>query len=207
MILNYIDLQQNIQDWMNRTDISNQVTTFIQIAENKLARKLRILSMESTVNDTISNNIITLPSDYREMKLFFVNSSSASSNLTRLPSITLYARYPRSGYSGIPQYFSREGYQVSFGPIPDSNYSVTYVYFKKVNALSSSNLTNWFTDNAPELLLYGSLLEAEPYIKNDERIQIWKSRFDEIWSDIYNEDKKERTSGSLMAPLSGGRIG
>jgi hypothetical protein len=201
-ITNYTDLQQNIQNWLNRSDISNQVTTFIQIAENKLARKLRVLAMEETVTTTIENNIITLPDDYREMKLFFINASTTTT-LKRLPSIELYRLYPRSGPSGQPKYFSREGYQVSFGPIPDDDYSVTYIYYKKIDALSSSNLTNWYTDNAPELLLYGALLEAEPYIKNDERVAVWQSKFDDAWNDIKAEDKRERMSGSLVVPVSG----
>lgn len=199
-IENYTDLVQAVQDWINRTDIFNQVPVFIQTAESKLARKLRIRAMEETLSTAISDSVIAVPDDYREMKALYV-ATSTNVKLNRLSLSAMFARYPRSGPTGVPRYFARQADNFVFGPVPDSTYTVTGVYYKKITPLSDDNLTNWYTDNAPELLLYGALLEAEPFIKNDERLSVWQSKFDEIWNDIMTEEKAERSSGSEISPL------
>jgi hypothetical protein len=47
------------------------------------------------------------------------------------------------------------------------------VYRKNIPALTASNTTNWLLDLAPDLYLYGVLMESAPYIKEDDRLQIW----------------------------------
>ena len=43
--------------------------------------------------------------------------------------------------------------------------------------LGDDNQTNWLTDYAPNALLYRCLLEAAPFLKNDERIQTWQNLY------------------------------
>ena len=54
--------------------------------------------------------------------------------------------------------------------------------------MDSSNQTNWFTIYAPQALLYGSLLQAMPYLKNDERMAMWQQQYDLIISTLKSED-------------------
>ena len=59
---------------------------------------------------------------------------------------------------------------------------------ERVQPLDSTNQTNWFTVYAPQALLYGSLLQAMPYLKNDERIPMWQQQYDLIINTLKQED-------------------
>lgn len=64
------------------------------------------------------------------------------------------------------------GSEIELAPTPDANYTIEMVYRQNIPALAS-NTTNWLLTAAPDLYLYGTLLETAPYLKEDERIQTW----------------------------------
>jgi hypothetical protein len=63
------------------------------------------------------------------------------------------------------------------------------LYYERIQPLDSSNQTNWFTIYAPQALLYGSLLQAMPFLKNDDRMTMWKANYDQIMQTLMAEDK------------------
>jgi len=63
------------------------------------------------------------------------------------------------------------------------------LYYERVQPLDSTNQTNWFTIYAPQALLYGSLLQAMPFLKNDERSQMWQAQYDAIMATLTTENK------------------
>jgi hypothetical protein len=74
-------------------------------------------------------------------------------------------------------------------PTPAVAYAFEVLYYERVQPLDSSNQTNWFTIYAPQALLYGSLLQAMPFLKNDDRIPMWQSQYDAIMTTLSQEDK------------------
>ena len=99
--------------------------------------------------------------------------------------------------------FAREGETLIFGPYPDSAYTIKGRYYKKLDALSDSNTTNWFITNAPDLLRYAALCEAAPYIQNDARINVFESKYQMAKERIKRTDRMEATSGSLITAKAG----
>ena len=81
--------------------------------------------------------------------------------------------------SGTPKFYTILANEVSFGPIPASVMEVEMLFYKKFDNLGSATTSgypdsvNWLMTNAPDIYLYGSMLEAEPFIMNDERVQLW----------------------------------
>jgi hypothetical protein len=67
-------------------------------------------------------------------------------------------------------------------------YTYEVLYYERIQPLDSSNQSNWFTQYAPQALLYGSLLQAMPYLKNDERSVMWKANYDQIMQTLKQED-------------------
>jgi hypothetical protein len=63
------------------------------------------------------------------------------------------------------------------------------LYYERIQPLDSSNQTNWFTIYAPQALLYGSLLQAMPFLKDDDRMVMWKANYDLIMQTLMAEDK------------------
>jgi hypothetical protein len=74
-------------------------------------------------------------------------------------------------------------------PTPSAAYDFEVLYYERVQPLDSSNQTNWFTIYAPQALLYGSLMQAMPFLKNDERMPMWQQNYDLIMQTLMAEDK------------------
>jgi hypothetical protein len=73
-------------------------------------------------------------------------------------------------------------------PTPDQDYPFEILYYELPPLLDDSVQTNWVTEYAPQLLLYGTLVEATPFLKNDERIQVWQSMYDRAAAMLNGED-------------------
>jgi hypothetical protein len=74
-------------------------------------------------------------------------------------------------------------------PTPDAAYNFEVLYYERIQPLDATNQTNWFTIYAPQALLYGSLLQAMPFLKNDERMPMWQQQYDAIMQTLIAEDK------------------
>lgn len=197
-ISTYSELKTAVASWLNRSDLTSYIPDFVTMAEAKINRRLRILQMESRVrSDTASGDTyVALPSDFLEAIRVSV-IASPNRDLDYVATSALDRLYS-SDETGQPSVYTIEGTELRIAPTTDAVYTVELVYFAKFAALSDSNTTNWLTANAPDLLLYMSLAEAEPFIKNDSRIQLWKALADESISQIQDSDRKARYSGSPL---------
>ena len=79
-------------------------------------------------------------------------------------------------------------------PEPDTNYTLEILYYAKPTVLSDANASNVFLANYPDALLYATLAEAEPYLMNDARIQVWSSMYDRAVNNISVSDEDSEFS-------------
>lgn len=202
IITTYATLQTAIGDYLNRSDLATFLPNFTQNAEQTLYRSLRIRAMETALSGTISSGVLALPADFLELKFAYVNTSPVKS-LDKVPPDAIYAKWPvRSGSAEIPQAIAVEGTNFIFGPYP-GDYAIKGIYYARLAALSASNTTNWFITNAPDLLLYGSLLEAESFILGDARIPFWKAYYDQAFRSVQMQERgaKYGSGGSIAQRL------
>jgi hypothetical protein len=97
--------------------------------------------------------------------------------------------WPVATDQSVPKYYCDYDYtHWLIAPTPDSAYTFEVLYYERAQPLDSSNQTNWFTQYAPQAMLYGSLLQAMPFIKNDGRIAVWKQEYAEIVAALKSED-------------------
>ncbi len=95
------------------------------------------------------------------------------------------------------------GDEIELIPTPDSDYTIEMVYRKNIPALAS-NSTNWLLTLAPDVYLYGMLLESAPYIKEDERIQVWATGFAQAVESLNRLSlNAQYNSGPLVLSVSG----
>lgn len=193
--ITYSTLQTKVGDWVNRGDLTSQIPDFIYFGEDYIYRDLRIRAMETALSGTIASGVVALPSDYIDLKNAYISSTDPYQPLERKSAQWVYRQYPTRAADGRPKYIAREGSNFIFGPYPDSGYTVAGIYYARLSHLSASNTTNWFTTNAPELLLYAALMATEPYLKNDERFPFWQTRYYELIAAVQKEDDNEHTSG------------
>jgi hypothetical protein len=204
IITNYATLQTAVGDYLNRSDLTSYLPNFTQACEMKLYRDLRIRAMETALSVTISGGVATVPTSPAlvQLKYAYVDTTPIQS-LDHVPPDDIYARYPvRSGVSEIPRLIAVEGTNFIFGPYP-GDYTIKGIYYARLTALSASNTTNWFTTNATDALLYGSLLEAAPFLGDDPRVPMWQIAFDMAIQSIKKEEVRARNSGGSIAARLG----
>lgn len=167
-ITTYTELQTALTNWSDRTDLSARMPEFIALAEAKLNRTLRVRRMLSATTDTMSSSAITLPSDWAAFESIWYTSSGKRYLLTNIPIEEV--NIEDAGTTGMPDSYYIAGSTVTFFPTADSNYTVGYVYYQNLPALSS-NSTNWLLTSHPDIYLYASMLELSIYVKDQEDIQ------------------------------------
>ena len=194
----YAELRSTIADYLNRDDLTAVIPTFIKLAESKFNRKLRVRQMIKRATATIDTAFFAPPSDWLENKEFQLNTNP----ITKLEFITeSYSnelRATRYTASGKPQYYTVVGNQLEFIPTPDSEYQGELTYYAKIPALSDSNTSNWLLAYAPDLYLYGALVEAEPYLKNDERVGLWGELYLRVVADIEVADERASVASTPL---------
>jgi len=197
-IANYTDLKTSIGNWLNRSDLSAYIPDFITLAEAEINRRLRIAAMEKrSRSDTASGDTyVALPSGFLEASRVTI-IGAPNRDLDYKPPSELHKMY-ESNVGGKPKVYTIEGTELRLAPKTDAIYTVEIRFYEKFAALSDSNLTNWLTDNAPDLLLYSSLSQSELFLKNDPRVATWKSLAEKIFSDIVKEDRDKKVSGSPL---------
>jgi hypothetical protein len=205
MITNYSDLQSTIADYLARTDLTSQIPLFIQLAENRLRRDLRIRPMLKVVTTatTASDPTVALPSDFLEMRDLHIESSPIQTLVYQNPSNFYRNTKASTADSGAPKFYTVMGSEFQFAPIPDSAYTLKMVYYAAPTYLSTSNSSNVFLANSPDLLLYASLGEAEPYLMHDERIATWAQLYDRGLNSLTVSDSAgENPSAPMVISLA-----
>lgn len=191
----YSELQTTIAGYLARSDLTTQIPDFIRLAEVRLRRDLRIRQMLSTTTLTCTAGTATvnIPSDFLQVNDFVVTGNPVQPLTFYAPSS--FSRNTRSADSGKPKDYTVLSSTFVLAPIPDSAYTLNLTYSAAPAFLSNTNTTNTFITVCPDLLLYASLLEAEPYLMNDARINTWGTMFDRAMSALTTSDEQGQYSG------------
>ena len=201
-ISNYTELKTAVANWLDRDDLTDRIPEFIALAEARFNRILRLRSMEVkyTADTVAAQRNLALPASYIQMRNFQVNTSP----LTVLSYVTpeIYDRLWGGSTQGTPEFYTILADEVSLGPIPASVMEVEMLFYKKFTNLSGSATTNSLLTDSPDLYLYGAMLEAEPFIMNDERVPLWAAALERAVSDMQEQDNKDRHSGSALRVMN-----
>lgn len=179
----YSELKAAVADYLARSDLTAAIPDFITLVEAKLNRDLRHTRMEDRAYTTIDLDsdepeFLSLPTDFQVMRRVRLTSVSGKPRLDFKSQSQLDEyRYGIGNTSGQPKFFTVFGNEMELCPTPDDDYEIEMVYRARIPALSDSNTTNWLLTLAPDAYLYGALMEAAPYLHNDERIPVWAGGF------------------------------
>jgi hypothetical protein len=204
VITNYTTLQTAVTDNLARSDLSTFVPNFIQQWEERFYRESQNWGswMEAALNVTIAASVAAVPSDHLAIKVAYISGQNTPP-LKRIGLEQLYARFPRSGSTGVPVYFARNGANFEFGPIPTGGAMVGTYYAKPTVLRTDSDGINWLITNAPDLCLYGALLEAEVFIKEDARLLIWREFYNAALDAYRSQMRAEDYSGAAPHTVAG----
>ena len=199
---NYSNLQTAIANFLARDDLTTEIVDFIALTEADFNRRLRVRAMENSSSFTIDTETEALPTGFLQARSFVIPTNPK----TALQFMTPFHQAETQGSSetGKPRAYSIEGSNFRFSPTPDASYTATLVFYKAFDSLSASVATNHILTNHPDVYLYGALLEAEPFLMNDTRVQLWASLLERVAQDLQDRDIFDRHSGSELRVMNTG---
>ena len=178
----YTNLQAEIALWLNRQDLTARIPTFIRMLEDLVENDPRVRVREMLVRAVATTNLefTLLPTDFLALHNMQLNTSPAITPLYAATMAEVDELRKSNPTPGTPGRFCIVGDTIELAPVPNVDVEVEINYYQKIPKLSDTQDTNWLLDKHPSLYLYGSLMQAAPYLKNDERIPIWLAAFNGI---------------------------
>jgi hypothetical protein len=192
-VMTYSSLVENIQSYLERTDQAtiDKIPTFIMLAEQVMAADLKFLGnlIVATSNMVQGENIIDKPARWRKTVSMNVTVNGVRQPVFLRKYEYLREYWPDPSQQDVPFFYCDYDYtHWMIAPIPDDDYAYEVLYYERLQPLDATNQSNWFTEYAPQALLYGSLLQAMPFLKNDERIPMWQAQYEQIMNVLKTED-------------------
>lgn len=200
-VMTYDSLKTDIKNYAERSDdpFLSQIPRFIMLAENRIASEIRGLGLLKVVSGKMEGPVLKKPHRWRETANMMVTVNSKVVTLKERSYEFCRAFSPDMSKLGVPRFYADYGYEHwLIVPSPDSNYTFETSYYERPEPLSDINQTNWTTRYAPQLLLYASLLEAQPFLKDDERVATYQAFYTGAGTAVTNEAKRrafDRSAG------------
>lgn len=195
-IATYTDLKTSIASWLNRDDLTSVIPDFISLAEAGINRDLRHYKMIERADATLDSRYVQLPADWMETVRFSITSGDTY----RLELVSrddmLEYREKTADTSGRPRFYANIGDTIEVFPTPDADYTMQLQYYAKTPALSDSNASNWLLLDAPDVYLYGTLIQSAPYLQDDARTQTWAALYAAALQSLQKASDDTRFAGS-----------
>lgn len=194
MSYTYTTLKQAIQDYTQNSETTfvNNLDSFIKNAEERLLKlvELDYFRKNVTASATSGNQYLSAPSDYlASFSLSYTNSSSEKVFLLQKDVNFLQEFNPNPAVTGSPRYYSTfDVNNFILAPTPDDDYDVElHYYYRPASITTADDGTSWFGTNAPDALLYGSLIEAYTFMKGEADVMaMYQNRFVEAAQRLKN---------------------
>jgi hypothetical protein len=203
-VMTYDSLTSTVLQYLERRDaaVVEAIPTFITLCEFEIAQYIKTLGQMEVVdaNMNIGNPVIAKPARWRKtVSMTLSNSGSKQPILLRkLEYLNAYAQDVTA--TGTPLYYADYDFEHWIvAPTPDQAYAFEALCYTRLQPLSSAYQTNWLTQNAPNAMLFGTLKQTAPFLKNDARLALWKQMFDEALAALKTEDTLRVADRSAIA--------
>lgn len=210
----YSSLVTSMKAYLQRYDalVTDNIPSFISLAQQRIPRELKILGFRREATgafsgSTLTTGIMQKPSDWRKTIAFYVGTG-VDNNIHTPVFLRDYSyirtTFPNSTVTGTPRFYGDADYNYWLvQPTPTAGLLYKIPYYATLTLLDDTTQTNWLTEEAPDLLLYASLLEAVPFIKTDERIQVWQGYYNAAKQALMNQEMESKydTAAAVGQPL------
>ena len=205
-ITTYSEVQDTIADYLARSDLTSYIPDFIVGAETRIAYgsaapfecpALRCRAMETSADITFSSRTASLPTGYLEMRRIYW-SANPNRRLEQMSPEQFYGSWIGTE-NGLATHYVIEGDSITIGPAESG--TAKMLYYKKFTDLATDD-AEWLLANSPHVYVYGALLEAAPFLHNDERIQTWFAMYRSAIEGLNKSSVRDRWSGSALAVRS-----
>jgi hypothetical protein len=217
--MNYSELLDNVRSYteVDSNVLSNSIiNVFITNVENKVDRAIDSDSQRRYATTTCTANNafldVTGPEGgFRFARALQLVDSNNDRHWLEQVDTTFIDEYSvqRSTTSdtGQPKYWANwDATNLILAPTPDQVYTIEMWYNETPERISNTNTTTFLSNNAPEVLLYGTIAEAYSFLKNIQDMQLYEAKFTSALKLFADEQmgrkrRDEFTDGVLRIPL------
>jgi len=190
--MTYDNLITDVITYMERNDAGfiAQIPSLIGLAESAIAAELKTLLQLTVVETTLATNqvILNKPARWRKTVSLKVNGAPIV-----MRSQDYVALYQSESTSGVPKFYAEYDYNNwAIAPAPAADSSIEIIYYSEIQPLDTTNQQNLFTRECPQAMLFGTLLQAQGYLKALDKLPIWKSYYTDSISALKKEDNSRR---------------
>lgn len=190
--MTYNNLVADVINYMERNDAEfiAQIPSLIGLAESAIAAELKTYLQMTVVETSLAPNqtVLNKPARWRKTISMKVNGAPIL-----MRSQDYVAQYLSQSDAGIPLYYAEYDYNNwNFAPQPDTTYPVEIIYYSEIQPLDTTNQQNLFTREAPQAMLFGTLLQAQGYLKALDKLPVWKQYYTDCLDALKKEDNLRR---------------
>jgi len=205
----YVNLKMEIAGWLDRDDLSDYIDTFIDLAEARHAREIRVREMltRETLAISTDDRYVALPADFLDLKYLRVQTPATTVGRRYFPDLD-QCTIDRLTQMSVNEANRPSAYsvheEIEFNCPADQDYTGEIFYYVQFDALSDSVASNDLLTKAPDAYLYGALAASAPFLMNDERVQLWESLYASARDGLNSAAIQNRHGGPLVAKLPPG---
>ena len=196
----YTELKSTIANWLNRSDLTSEIAEdFIVLAEADFNSKLRIRQMHSQTTITIDSETESTPTGFLQVRDFYILSNNDKYAMNYISPAQMDS-IKGTSMSGLPVAYTILGSTFRFTPRPADSYSGILNFYKKFDALSVSNPSNYILTDHPAIYLYGSLFHASNFLGgiDPNQSQQWSQMYQTALERAELNDREDQFSGSPL---------
>ena len=195
------ELHTAVANWLNRSDLTDRIPEFITLAEASFNRNLRTRDMLVRSTASVTSQYVAIPTDFLEMMNIEITSISPPKRLIYITSDRSDDyREKNSNKTGTPDYYTIEGISIQLFPTPDTSLTIQLSYYQDIPPISglADSGNNWLLLAHPDVYLYGTLMQASPYLMDQEKTQVWDGLLARSMQELQMSDEKSRYAGGTL---------
>jgi len=195
------ELYTAVSNWLNRSDLTSRIPEFASLAEAGFNRNLRTREMLVRSTASTATQYVSLPTDFLEMLNIELTSTSPPKRLIYISSDRSDDyRENQNNKTGTPDYYTIEGVSIQLLPTPSASVTIQLNYYQDIPALSSlaDSEHNWLISAHPDIYLYAILMQASPFLMDQQSTQLWDGLLSRSMQELQMSDEKSKYAGGTL---------
>jgi hypothetical protein len=194
-VLTYDTLTSLVQQYLERKDaaVIAFIPTAIMLAEFEIAENIKTLGQMLVANSNMSigSPVIQKPARWRKTVSMTLTTATGGTQPILLRKLEYLKQYwPNVSTTDTPLFYADYDYDNWYvAPTPSAAFAFQTLCYTRLQPLASDNQTNWLTQNAPNVMLFGTLKQTAPFLKDDARLVVWSQLFDTALAALKTEDQ------------------
>lgn len=191
-ISNYSELQAAVTNWLHRSDLAARIPEFIALAEGAINRRLKIRpqQIDAAISTVAGSRFIALPTGYGSPLQLWDETIQPRQELVFMTPEDMPVD---SSLSCNPLMWCIDGSNIALSTVADAVYPLTFRYVGDF-MLSATNPTNDLLRRAPDVYLYGTLMQSAPYLRSLPDLTTWKALYDQGIREVKAEDSRNKST-------------